>query len=73
MGFLTIMSHTLGPLSDVRQLMDAFASFDEKDEGMLDVDVVREMLDHDEDLLAHWLSPTFLDRSRKRFDYRKCT
>lgn len=71
MSFLTMMSGVMEPFSDTRKLSEAFESFDEKDEGFVDVDMIREILDHNEAWINTWLVPTFLDRTHKRFDYRK--
>lgn len=37
LSFLTHMSQILAPFSDADKLLEAFASFDEKDEGVVDV------------------------------------
>lgn len=71
MAFLALMSARIGALGDARRLAEAFASFDERDEGAIDVDVLREIVD-DNELVRHWLVPQFLDRSQKQFLYRKC-
>ncbi|WFD32615.1 hypothetical protein MSPP1_003663 [Malassezia sp. CBS 17886] len=73
-AFLTLMSAQLRPLGDLSKLVDAFESFDEKDEGFVDVSAMKEILAGDDDAQAElWLVPAFLDRSRQRFNYRKCT
>ena len=94
MSFLAMMSGVMEPFSDTRKLSEAFESFDEKDEGFVDVDMIREILDHNEAWVCKalrrlsepvrlhlsngsyiqidtWLVPSFLDRTHKRFDYRK--
>ena len=45
--FQTMMARRLAGLSDPGSLADAFASFDEKDEGFVDVQVVKELLADD--------------------------
>ncbi|WFD41018.1 uncharacterized protein MJAP1_004009 [Malassezia japonica] len=70
-SFLTMMATRMGPVSDARKLLEAFESFDERDEGVVDVDVVKEILANDQEAIDQWLVPPFLDRTRKRFEYRK--
>lgn len=73
MSFLTQLSRSLAPVGDAHSLAEAFASFDEKDEGMIDISVLHEILGHDPALISAWEVPAFMDRTQKRFDYRKCT
>ncbi|WFD28572.1 hypothetical protein MNAN1_003585 [Malassezia nana] len=72
MSFLTQMSSVLSRMSDAHTLVEAFASFDEADEGVIDRSVLHEILGHDPALMALWDVPAFMDRAQKRFDYRKC-
>lgn len=78
--FLTMMGTHLAPFPDMHKILEAFASFDERDEGWIDVAVVQSLLADDPEAvrgvltqLAHWLAPPFLDRTRSRFAYRQCT
>lgn len=48
-SFLTMMATRMGPVSDARKLLEAFESFDERDEGVVDVDVVKEILANDQE------------------------
>ncbi|WFD21028.1 hypothetical protein MCAP1_003283 [Malassezia caprae] len=73
MSFLTQMARVLARVGDAHSLAEAFASFDEKDEGMIDRGVLHEILGHDDALIAAWEVPAFMDRAQKRFDYRKRT
>ena len=70
--FITLMGSRLGALGDAQTLLDAFSSFDERDEGFVDVDVLREVFAEQPALLEHLVVPAFTDRRGKRFDYRKC-
>lgn len=49
--FITMMGAHLGELSDAPTLLDAFSSFDEKDEGVVDVHVLREVFADEPDLV----------------------
>ncbi|SHO79770.1 Similar to S.cerevisiae protein CMD1 (Calmodulin) [Malassezia sympodialis ATCC 42132] len=71
MSFLTHMARILARVGDAHSLAEAFASFDEKDEGMIDRRDLHEILGHDPALIAAWEVPAFMDRAQKRFDYRK--
>lgn len=78
-SFLTMMGSRMGPLGDARKLLEAFESFDERDEGVVDVAAMREILAGDDEAvrgalmqLERMLVPPFLDRSKKQFAYRKC-
>jgi len=73
MSFLTQMARVFARVGDAHSLAEAFASFDEKDEGMIDRSVLHEILGHDAALIAAWEVPAFMDRTQKRFDYRKRT
>ncbi|WFC95875.1 hypothetical protein MBRA1_002529 [Malassezia brasiliensis] len=70
-SFLTMMGNHIGVLSDPRKLLDAFESFDERDEGFVDVETVHEILAGDQEAIDKLLVPAYLDRTRKRFEYRK--
>ncbi|KAI3617724.1 hypothetical protein CBS9595_003633 [Malassezia furfur] len=58
-SFLTMMGNHMGALSDSRTLLDAFESFDERDEGFVDVATVREILAGDQEAVR---GPTDPDR-----------
>ena len=58
-SFLTMMGQRLGSLSDSQGLLYAFESFDERDEGFVDVVTVREILAGDQEAVR---GPTDPDR-----------
>lgn len=53
MGFLTMMGGTLQPFADMPKLCEAFESFDEKDEGYIPAETLRDILANDELVRMH--------------------
>lgn len=70
--FIAMMGEQIGRVGDIRELVEAFSSFDEKDEGVVEVAALRETVS-DGDILQQLLVPPFIDRAGRLFYYRKCT
>ncbi|WFD00220.1 hypothetical protein MYAM1_002968 [Malassezia yamatoensis] len=70
-SFLTMMGQHLAPLGDTQKLLEAFESFDERDQGYVRVEAVREILAGDQDAADRILVQRYMDRSREKFYYRK--
>lgn len=56
-SFLTMMGNRMGALSDARKLLDAFESFDERDDGFVDVATVHEILAGDQEAVREQPDP----------------
>ena len=56
-SFLTMMGNRMGALSDARTLLDAFESFDERDDGFVDVATVHEILAGDQEAVREQPDP----------------
>lgn len=69
--FIAMMGEQIGKVGDLRELVEAFASFDEKDEGAVEVATLREHIE-DPSTLQQLLVPPFVDRTGRTFYYKKC-
>ncbi|WFD34937.1 hypothetical protein MCUN1_001783 [Malassezia cuniculi] len=70
--FIAMMGERIGRVGDMSALIEAFESFDEKDQGVVEVAALREAI-NDPEALSNMLVPPFVDRSGKLFHYKKCT
>ncbi|KDN49947.1 EF-hand [Tilletiaria anomala UBC 951] len=73
--FLTMFGTHLSELDEAHELSEAFACFDEKDDGVLDAAELRYWLKEVGDRMTdseidRLLSGPFMDRGGKRFDYK---
>ncbi|CAO1637091.1 unnamed protein product [Parajaminaea phylloscopi] len=73
--FLTMFGDHLSEMDDAASLLDAFECFDEKDDGVIDVEEMRYWLSEVGDRMSdaeidRLLSGPFMDRAGKKFDYK---
>ncbi|CAO1617612.1 unnamed protein product [Jaminaea pallidilutea] len=73
--FLTMFGELLSGMDDAATLSEAFACFDEKDQGVVDASELRQWLGGVGDKMSdaeidRLLSGPFTDRSGRRFDYK---
>lgn len=67
--FIAMMGDRISSVGDIHALADAFASFDEKEQGTVEVAALREAVGDD---IRHLLVPPFVDRAGRLFYYKKC-